>query len=111
MSQLIVSEPALHQFIGKHPITAVYYSGPDCNVCQVLKPKLFDMLQQQFPRIPIGEVDCSESAELSAQQVVFSIPTLIVYFEGKEAIRKTRSFSLTELASDLERPYSILFQD
>ena len=107
----MVSEADLLQFIGENPIAAVYFSGPDCNVCQALKPKLFQLLHTDFPRIPIGEVDCSENPELSAQQVVFSIPTLIVYFEGKEAIRKTRSFSLTELAPDLERPYSILFED
>ena len=40
--------------------------------------------------------------------MVFTIPTLIVYLYGREAMRKTRSFSLTELLRELERTYSIL---
>ncbi|MEN8179918.1 MAG: thioredoxin family protein [Pseudomonadota bacterium] len=111
MPQQLVTDSELSGFIRSHPICAVYFSGPDCAVCEALKPKLLELLQQRFLKLVLGEVDCAASPSLAAQQVVFSIPTLIVYFEGKEGIRKSRSFSLTELATELERPYSILSTD
>ncbi|OQX42482.1 MAG: thiol reductase thioredoxin, partial [Candidatus Sedimenticola endophacoides] len=47
--------------------------------------------------------------EAAAQSRVFSVPTLQIYFEGQHFITKGRSFSLTELSSDLERPYQLFF--
>jgi thioredoxin-like negative regulator of GroEL len=95
------------EWLNRHPLCAVYFSAPDCSVCEALKPKLHGLLQQRFPQLALGEVDCAACRELAAQQMVFTIPTLIVYFDGREGIRKVRSFSLGELAAELERPYGI----
>jgi thioredoxin-like negative regulator of GroEL len=94
--------------VRSHPVCAVYFSGPNCAVCEALKPKLFNLLQSRFPALVLGEVDCAKSPRLAGQQSVFTIPTLIVYLDGREGLRRSRSFSLAELASQLERPYSIL---
>lgn len=108
MSQKLVSEGEFSDFTRSHPICAVYFSGPDCAVCEALKPKLFEMLQHRFPKLALGEVDCATTPQLAAQQIVFTIPTPLAYFDGKEGIRKSRSISLPELAAELQRPYSIL---
>lgn len=108
MSQVLASEAEFTGFIQRHPICAVYFSGPDCSVCKRLKPKLFEMLNERFPAVAIGEVDCAVSPQLAAQQVVFSIPAMTIYIEGRETIRKLRSFSPSELALELERPYTII---
>lgn len=110
MSQTLASEAEFTGFIQRHQICSVYFSGPDCTVCKTLKPKLFEMLNDRFPAVAIGEVDCAVSPQLAAQQVVFSIPTMIIYIEGREAIRKVRSFSPSELALELERPYTMIGQ-
>lgn len=97
----------LSRFLQKNPLCAVYFSGPDCAVCTVMQPKLFELLQRRFPKLALAEVDCAASTELAAQQMVFTIPTLIVYLDGREGIRKVRSFGLGELADELARPYGI----
>jgi thioredoxin-like negative regulator of GroEL len=102
------SEQDFSAFIRNYPLCAIYFSGPDCAVCAALKPKLFELLQYRFPKLVLGEVDCSTSQQLASQQLIFSIPTLIVYLDGREAIRKSRSFSLTELVEELDRPYGIV---
>ena len=107
----LVNEPDFTSFIQTNPMCAVYYSAPDCNVCKVLKPKLFAMLSAEFPKIAIAEVDCEATPELSSQQSVFTIPTMIVYIEGKEHLRKARSFSPSLVADELRRPYSLLMED
>lgn len=87
----------------------VYFTAPDCAVCQALKPKVKAMLSQRFPRIAFAEVDCASTPDLAALQGIFSLPTLTLYIEGRETLRKVRAFGLGEVAGDLERPYSMLF--
>ncbi len=87
----------------------MYFSGPDCAVCQVLKPRVIALLQREFPRIAVALVDCAAAPELAAQQSVFAVPTLTVYFDGQELLRLARNFSPAQLAEALERPYALYF--
>ena len=59
----------------------VYLSTPECNVCKVLKPKTIDMLENDFPGIFFCYVDLSNAKEISGQLSIFSVPTILVYFE------------------------------
>ncbi len=97
-------------FIRKEPTALVYFSSPACGVCHALKPRVAALIVEEFPRLPAAEVDCAASPELAAQHQVFSFPTVVVYFDGREAVRKSRSFSLGELAAEIERPYALLFE-
>lgn len=109
MSELLSDALTLKRFLAVHPICALYFSAPDCAVCGVLKPKLIAMLTQEFPKIGVGEVDCALSPSLAAAYSVFTVPSLIIFTEGRESLRKSRSFGLTALAAELERPYSLLY--
>jgi len=86
-----------------------YFSNETCNVCKVLKPKIYEMLQENYPEIPFYYVDISLTPDISAQNSVFTIPTLIVFFDGKETIRKSRHIGVDELKDAISRPYKILF--
>ena len=54
-------------------------------------------------------VDLSKGKELSAQNNVFAVPTILFYFDGKELMRKSRNINLYQLKKELERPYLLLF--
>lgn len=97
------------EFIEKHEAVIAYYSHNMCSVCSVLKPKLKEMLATHFPKINFIYINIRETPEIPSQQSIFTVPTVIVYFEGKEFIRKSRSFGVDELQMELERPYEILF--
>ena len=107
----IDSTEAFADFIGAQPLAAVYFSQPNCGICEVLKPKLMEMFNERFPELVIAEVDCSRHRSLAAQQGVFAVPTLIVFFEGREGIRKARAFGLGEVESELARPYAVFTGD
>ena len=111
MPQRFTDTAALEGFVEAHPMCALYFTTPDCAVCKVLKPKLIDMLGEEFPKIAFAEVDCSLSPALAAGNSVFTVPTLVVFTLGKESLRKSRSFGLGALASELERPYFLVFDD
>lgn len=78
-------------------------------MCKVLKPKLIEMLVQNFPLMNFAYVNCEEAKELAAQQNIFSVPTILFFFEGKEFIRKARYVNLDELKNELDRIYSMIF--
>jgi thioredoxin-like negative regulator of GroEL len=86
-----------------------YLSTPECNVCKVLKPKVIDMIENDFADINFCYVDLSEAKEISGQLSVFSVPTILVYFEGKETIRASRNVHIEELHDQIERYYKMIF--
>ncbi len=89
----------------------LYFTAPTCNVCKALKPKLFEALNQNFEKLEIREIDISKEQETAARYNVFSIPTLIVFFEGKEFVRKSRYMSVDEVVAEIERVYNIVIED
>lgn len=86
-----------------------YLSTPECNVCKVLKPKVIEMIENDFPGMNFCYVDLNEAKEISGQLSVFSVPTILVYFEGKETIRVSRNVHLEELREQIERYYKMIF--
>ncbi len=86
-----------------------YLSTPECNVCKVLKPKVIEMIESDFSEINFCYVDLNEAKEISGQLSVFSVPTILVYFEGKETIRTSRNMHLEELREQIDRYYKMIF--
>jgi len=97
-------------FVSGSPGAVVYFSNSDCSVCKVLKPKLLELLAVDFPLMKFAYVDVSEAKELSAQQNVFSIPTILFYFDGKEFLRKSRNVNLFHLKEELNRIYNLAYE-
>lgn len=103
-----VSSDEFNSFVTSNKAAAIYFSTPDCNVCKVLKPKFIEFLQTEFPLIKFLYVDVSLSKELSAQQNIFTVPTILFFFEGKEFFRKSRIVNFEELRDELARIYDII---
>lgn len=97
--------------IEKQTAMLVYFSAPQCNVCKVLKPKIAEMIRENYPKINLFYVNIEDAPVVSGQFRIFSIPTILIYFEGREYIRKSRNIGINELEKELERPYSILFEN
>jgi thioredoxin-like negative regulator of GroEL len=86
----------------------LYFSGENCNVCHALRPKFKEAFDRYFPEVKQIYLDAHENAEISAHYQVFSVPTMIVFLDGREFAREGRNVSLHQLVSQLERPYSIM---
>jgi len=99
----------LEQFINHHHAAAIYFSRVNCGVCKSLKPQLILMLSRSFPKIDFAYIDVEKSNFLAAQNSIFSVPTILLYFNQKEFLRVSRNISLIELKETLSRPYDILF--
>jgi thioredoxin-like negative regulator of GroEL len=86
-----------------------YFSAPHCSVCKVLKPKLLQMLKEEYPEFRAFYIDIENSPLIAGQMRIFTIPTLLIFFEGKEFYRISRNISLEELKKTIERPYGLMF--
>ena len=95
-------------FISENRAELFYFSTPDCNVCKVLKPKVEELLTKQFPLIKFVYVNTLNAKELAAQKNIFTVPTILFFFEGKEYLRKSRFVNLDELENELSRYYRFL---
>ena len=94
----------------EEPVLLAYFSTESCNVCKVLKPKVAELIQSEFPKIKLIYIKSDILPEVAAQNQVFAAPTLIVFFDGKEYIRKSRNIGIGELYHEIERPYSMMFE-
>lgn len=87
----------------------IYFSHESCNVCQVLKPKIIDMITEHFPQIKVCYSDTEKLPEIAGQNSVFTVPTILVFLDGKEYIRSSRNISVSVLADQIRRPYEMMF--
>jgi thioredoxin-like negative regulator of GroEL len=106
----IDNEQQLNQAISTNPGVLVYFSGPQCGVCQVMKPRIMEMMNRDFPRMALLYVDCEAKQALAGQYQVFSVPTVLTFWNGHAGWRKSRNFSLSELHEAIHRPYSLLYE-
>ncbi|QOG13008.1 thioredoxin family protein [Arcobacter sp. FWKO B] len=86
----------------------IYFEGTNCSVCSVLKPKIDTMFKENFSKIERIYIKADEEPQLSADFVVFSVPTVLVYLDGKEFMRYSRNISLVQMENDLKRLYEML---
>jgi len=87
----------------------VYFSGIDCGVCEVLKPKVKELFEKEFPKVKQLYINANQHQKSAAQFCVLTIPTVIVFFDKKEFIRQSRHISIADLKSQIQRPYDLFF--
>ena len=86
-----------------------YFSHDECNICKVLKPKVAEMVEKKFPLMKMFYIDIRKQPEIAGQNSVFSVPTIVLYFGGKEFTRRSRNLGIGELEELIERMYRLMF--
>lgn len=86
----------------------LYFSAPTCNVCHALKPKLLEAIETNFKEFEIVSIDVSHEQDIAAHFSVFAIPTVLIFLDGKEFLRKSRHMSIDEVVREIKRPYDIM---
>ena len=89
----------------------LYFYSDHCAPCLSLRPKVIKMVEEEFPNIKLAFVNSEKHPKLPAQFNVFSNPTLILFFDGKEYRRESKYISIPQLAAEIERPYRMIFED
>ncbi len=99
----------IESILKEKPAVILYFSAPTCNVCHALKPKLVEAIETNFDAFEIVSIDIAETPEIASHFSVFAIPTLLVFLDGREFLRKSRHMSVGEVVEAIRRPYEIMF--
>ena len=86
--QTIKNYEAFNTYI-RQPIAVIHAKTKKCNVCVSVGAQL-ENLGTRFPGIPIREIYLEEIPLFQGQHLVFTVPTVIVFSEGKEILRESR---------------------
>jgi len=99
----------LREKVANTPGIVLYFKNDRCAPCMALRPKIEELIQSQFPSMEFMIVDTVQQPLLSSEYNVFANPTILVFFEGREYIRKSKYIGTSELEQDIERLYQMVF--
>ena len=101
----------LKNIISTNDAVMVYFSGENCGVCKALSPKIEKAVSNSYDKIKQVYISATDFQETAASFSVFTIPTVIVFFDNKEFIRKSRHISVDGFIKDILRPYNLFFEE
>ena len=99
----------IESLVAEKTAVLLYFYNDNCAPCKILRPKVQELVQDEFPNIEFRLINAEQFPASSAQYGVFASPTLLVYFEGKEYIRESKNISVSELHDKFERIYRMVF--
>lgn len=99
----------IKKIIANHAAVMIYFYSNQCAPCIALKPKIKSMVSAHFPLIKQYYIDAETVPQQMASLQVFTAPTLLFFFDGKETLRLSNYISIEVLKHDLSRYYQLLF--
>ena len=86
----------------KEKFSLFLFGSQACAPCKALKEKI-TIWSGTHPQVFTGYVSIENNISLAAQENILGAPAVLVFVEGKEAIRKIGYFSLEEVFAALDR--------
>lgn len=71
-----------------------------CGPCQMAGPVVDELADEQMGKVVIGKLDVDQNQQTAMQYGVMSIPTVILFKDGKEVARKV-GFAGKKMYEDL----------
>lgn len=99
----------LQNSVEKDDAVIIYFQNDHCAPCKVLRPKVIELLSDKYPKIKLHLVDPEKEMNCTSAFNVFSLPTILIFFQGKEFFRGGIYTSIQELDRTIERYYTMLF--
>ena len=93
----------------ENKITLAYFSHESCQVCHVLLPKVKRLLEVNFSKAKLIYCNTEKTAEVAAQNRIFTVPSILIFVDGKESYRLSRNISIPVLSQTISRPYQMMF--
>ena len=99
----------LQDAIASDAALIAYFYSDNCAPCISLRPKVKEMIADHYPKMKLYFINSEKYPEMTAQYGIFSNPTLLVFFDRKEYVRKSKYVSIPELRGEVDRLYDMMF--
>ena len=73
-----------------------------CGPCQIMKPRILDVMERMGDDIQVIQIDVDKEKELAARFRIASVPTLIIFKNGKQQWRQSGIISAHALMKLLQ---------
>lgn len=80
---LTVTDAMFKEVIQNHSLVVVDCWAPWCAPCRMVAPVMEEMARDYAGRILFGKLNVDENPEVATQYQIMSIPTMLVFKEGK----------------------------
>jgi len=107
-TELKTTEQA-EKLLNEETAALIYFYSDSCAPCVSLRPKVIELLEKSFPKMKLAFVNSATHPLVAAHFNVFSNPTLLIFFEGKEYKRLSKYVSISQLEETIGRPYGMVF--
>ncbi len=86
----------------------LFFSKPDCTLCEATLSQLMDLIRD-YP-IELISLDALQNPTIAGQYRVFVEPTIVLFSEGKEALRESRraEFDRLKCALDFMQTFGLI---
>lgn len=88
--------------INEAPVVLVEFYASWCPHCQKMMPVVDQIKELLDGQVPVIQLDIDNNKELSSQERVESIPTFIVYREGREQWRHSGEIDGNDLLAKVQ---------
>lgn len=78
-----VTDATFKEMIHEHPLVVVDCWAPWCGPCYMVAPVIEEMARDYAGKILFGKLNVDENQEVAMQYQIMSIPTLLVFKNGK----------------------------
>ncbi|WP_171051875.1 thioredoxin family protein [Alteribacter natronophilus] len=96
---------SFEQMLGRleeHTQVIVLLKSRSCSVCEAVETQALEF-SAAFPDVHFAGVQLEDVPEIRGQWTVFSAPTILFFYHGKEVWRGSRFISWDELGAAVER--------
>ncbi|WP_291566431.1 MULTISPECIES: thioredoxin family protein [unclassified Clostridium] len=100
-------EEILHS-IKDNKLSLILASTKDCGVCISIDPRV-QYLVNKYPNINYKHIFIDSMIKASGKFTIFTVPTIIMFAQGKEIHRESRFINFENLEFEISRWYDYLF--
>ena len=77
------------QQISQLNLVVIIAKTKTCNVCVPITKKL-EQLMLAHSNVPLFQIYLEDVLEFQGQQLIFTVPTIVIFSKGKEILRESR---------------------
>ena len=84
-----------------NPVLVDFYAEW-CGPCQIMKPRILDVAERMGDNVKVVQIDVDKEKELATRFRISSVPTLIIFKNGKQQWRQSGIISALALMKLLQ---------